>query len=369
MVRLSVIVPVYKTPYEFLRQCLDSLARIELQDIEIIMVDDGSPDRCGEICDEYSVRDGRFVAIHMENAGVSAARNEGLKAARGEWICFLDADDWVEPEGIKRLVEAAFELKPDILLFAGYLNTGSSQREGRFRFGERRFFSPGEIRELRRRVMTVYAGPPAKEEILPLDGVWGKMYRATLLKDNGIAFPEGLPVSEDGLFFLHALRKAERVVYIGESAYHYRFNPDGAMHRFRPRADMEQERYLKKLYEYVLSSGDAELERTYYLRALVSLRHCMEQKFFRPQNPEGYLERRREFLKLAKKEPYRTALGLKRLYRVSGTLFLRTLLIRLRLPGLLLLLLRLKRLASQRKRVENDDKGSACFRVLHRQKV
>jgi glycosyltransferase involved in cell wall biosynthesis len=356
MVNLSVIVPVYKVPYEYLRQCLDSLAKIELRDIEIIMVDDGSPDRCGEICDEYSDRDRRFVAIHRENGGVSAARNEGLRAARGEWITFVDADDWVEPESIGKLVDMAFELKPDILFFAGFLNKGPEQREGRFRFAERKFFEPKELYELMLRAMTIYALPKESEEILPLDGVCGKMYRVSLLKENNIVFPEGIPVSEDGLFLLHALKKAERVIYIGECAYHYRFNAEGAMNRFRPHADIEQGRYLTKLHEYVLGTGDDSLENTYYLRVLVSLRHCMEQKYFHPKNTEGYIKRRREFLRLINREPYRTALKLKRLYRLSKTLFLRTLLIRLRLPGLLFLLLWAKRLAARRIKINAKGK-------------
>ena len=92
MPELSIIVPVYKVePY--LPKCIDSILAQTFSDFELILIDDGSPDRCGEICDEYAARDDRVVVIHRENRGVSAARNAGLDAARGEYIGFVDSDD------------------------------------------------------------------------------------------------------------------------------------------------------------------------------------------------------------------------------------------------------------------------------------
>lgn len=100
---LSVIVPVYKVePY--LRRCIDSICKQTYKNLQIILVDDGSPDRCGDICDEYTVRDSRIIAVHQENEGLSGARNNGLLFAKGEYIAFVDSDDWLHPDMYKTLI-------------------------------------------------------------------------------------------------------------------------------------------------------------------------------------------------------------------------------------------------------------------------
>ena len=104
--KISVIVPVYKVePY--LRKCLDSIVGQTYQNLEIILVDDGSPDGCGAICDEYAAQDKRVRVIHKANGGVSSARNAGLTAATGEWIGWVDSDDWIEPDMYERMLELA----------------------------------------------------------------------------------------------------------------------------------------------------------------------------------------------------------------------------------------------------------------------
>lgn len=90
---LSIIIPIYKIKESYLRECLDSLLAQDMRDFQIIAVDDGSPDQSGDICDEYAQKDERVIVIHQENAGVSVARNAGIKAATTEWITFVDPDD------------------------------------------------------------------------------------------------------------------------------------------------------------------------------------------------------------------------------------------------------------------------------------
>ena len=106
MPEISVIVPVYKVePY--LHRCVDSILYQTFSDFELILVDDGSPDNCGAICDEYAAKDSRVVVIHQENRGQAAARNKALEMARGEWIAFVDSDDWVHPRFLEVLLENA----------------------------------------------------------------------------------------------------------------------------------------------------------------------------------------------------------------------------------------------------------------------
>ena len=97
---VSVIVPVYKAE-KWLHRCVDSILTQTMEDFELLLIDDGSPDRSGEICDEYAAKDSRVRVFHKENGGVSSARNLGLDNAKGEYICFLDSDDWIDSETLE----------------------------------------------------------------------------------------------------------------------------------------------------------------------------------------------------------------------------------------------------------------------------
>ena len=112
---ISVIVPVYKVE-KYLRQCLDSLAAQTLDDIEIIIVDDGSPDGCPDICDEYVAKDARMKVVHKKNGGLLSARKAGLAASCGDYIGFVDGDDWVEPDTFLNMYKAVCEHSPDMVL-------------------------------------------------------------------------------------------------------------------------------------------------------------------------------------------------------------------------------------------------------------
>ena len=115
MPRLSIVVPVYKVE-KYLSKCIDSILSQTFTDFELILVDDGSPDHCGEICDKYADKDERIKVIHQKNKGVSAARNAALDLAEGTYLGFVDSDDWIEPDMFQSMVEFADEKKADIVI-------------------------------------------------------------------------------------------------------------------------------------------------------------------------------------------------------------------------------------------------------------
>lgn len=355
MTKLSIIVPIYKIPIEYLHKCLESLVNIDSQDIEIILVDDGSPDFCGEVCEQYAQKDERIITIHTRNNGVSVARNIGMQVSSGKWVTFIDGDDWIESDSVEELLDVAEEINPDIVFFSGYLNHGNNQREGHFAYENKKTFDSSCFEQLIRRVITIYSFATKKNEILPIDAAWGKIYRNDFLRKNNIMFPVGIPVSEDGLFFLYAIKEAEKIAYYDKCVYHYRFNIEGAMNQYRPNADIEQSRYLEKLHECIDSFEDIWLEDVYYLRVLVSMRHCMQQKYFHVKNLESYIKNRKEFIELIKCEPYRSALKTKNLYKSSFMLCLRTILIRMHFIEVLFLMVRMKKPISK---VINKLKGN-----------
>ena len=113
MEKVSVIIPVYNSE-KYLKSCIESIRKQTYTDLEIILVDDGSTDKSGKICDEYMKMDTRIVAIHQENQGVSTARNNGLKAATGKYVRFIDSDDYIGADNIKNMVSAIIENGSDL---------------------------------------------------------------------------------------------------------------------------------------------------------------------------------------------------------------------------------------------------------------
>lgn len=116
--KISVIVPVYKVE-KYLRACIDSILAQTFTDFELILIDDGSPDNCGAICDEYAEKDARIRVFHKENGGVSSARNLGIERSRGEWIAFVDSDDWVESDKFSKFCEQIAGVNEQIDLIIG----------------------------------------------------------------------------------------------------------------------------------------------------------------------------------------------------------------------------------------------------------
>lgn len=185
---LSIIVPAYKVE-KYLPKCIDSILAQTFRDFELILVDDGSPDNCPAICDEYAAKDSRIAVIHQPNAGVSAARNAGLKRARGRYIGFVDPDDWTAPEMYEEMI-AAMQRGGTGMAICGY---EYYSEDGQLDENRRYPLRASEIitqKELMRRYSDM---PPTVRH-----GVVNKLFCRDLL--HGIRFAHGLHSSEDVLF-------------------------------------------------------------------------------------------------------------------------------------------------------------------------
>ena len=203
---ISVIVPVYKVE-AYLRQSLDSILGQTYKDLDIILIVDGSPDRCGDICETYAQKDSRIRVFHTENKGLSAARNLGLREARGEYIGFVDSDDWIEPDMYKILLNRLEETGSNISVCDYKQEPDSFEKE----------FKPVEV---------IYEGVHALIALLDRKinyNVWNKLFRKELFQDN--CFPEGQNY-EDIAIMHRIMYEAGRVAVIPELGYHYRVRAD-----------------------------------------------------------------------------------------------------------------------------------------------
>lgn len=209
--KISVIVPVYKVePY--LRKCLDSVVNQTYQNLEIILVDDGSPDRCGAICEEYAVRDKRIRVIHKENGGVSSARNAGLSAVTGEWIGWVDSDDWIEADMYECLLKKAEEQEADIAVcgMAEHCPAGTFQRGWK----EEQTLDNRQALKMLLENGTMH------------NSLCDKLWRKELFQ--GLWFPEG-QVYEDMDMVGRLFERAGRVLCVPGVKYHYIQREDGIM--------------------------------------------------------------------------------------------------------------------------------------------
>lgn len=209
--KISVIVPVYRAE-AYLEACLDSILRQTYEQLQIILVDDGSPDRCGEICDAYAVKDPRIQVIHQPNGGVAKARNAGLDAATGDWIGWVDSDDWIDPDMLGFLLENALAEDADVCICGRHEELPGGT--GFFGFSQRTLLDPkGTVRAL------------LEAKVLD-DALYDKLWKRRLFE--GIRFPEGRTY-EDLATVYRLLGKAERVLCLPEPKYHYRHRPGSIM--------------------------------------------------------------------------------------------------------------------------------------------
>ena len=220
--KVSIIIPVYNVE-KYLPQCLDSVLSQTFKDLEVLVVDDGSTDKSGRICDEYAAADSRIRVFHTENRGLSAARNYGLDRCNGEYVAFLDSDDWLEEKAIRLLVEAILSESADIAVCGHYVEWIDHSEVG---------------------MASMSSRVPQGDQIIRdyLHGndigvqVWNKLYRVRLFEH--IRFPVER-LHEDIVTTYRLLDAARRLVRVPEPLIHYRMRKSsiGKTHRLKNLTD------------------------------------------------------------------------------------------------------------------------------------
>lgn len=233
---VSVIVPVFKVE-QYIQRCLDSICNQTYKNLEIILIDDGSPDRSGEICDEYARKDKRIKVIHKQNAGVSAARNDGLDIATGDFITFVDSDDYIAPEMYQTLVKKIVIENADIAI-CSFFQEGIS---GEFHINSKvhKEVQLSQIEQieclLRNRYYTC--------------ALWDKLYRKAILKN--IRFDVKVHHYEDYLFLYDVMKKSRKAIFIPNGYYYYCNNEQSTARRPFNSKMMEIVEVCKRVLENV----------------------------------------------------------------------------------------------------------------------
>lgn len=303
---VSIVIPVYNADPTYLQQCLESVQAQDCNNVEVIVVDDGSTDTgTVRMCESFS---NVFTVLHQSNQGVAAARNNGIAHASGEWVAFIDADDWIAPTFLSRLAELGRRSDADIVICDCMVERGSHSAMNHF-FPEHSAFAWNDETRVRTLLQIFgknkYYNPPYIAVGVP----WAKLYRTQFLRDHDLHFPVGMSRMEDNIFNLYAVQAAARVAYLPQALYHYRVVEGSSSREYSPdilqtftRVNNETKVFLDTF------SHDKRLDQAFYARVIQSVHSYMLFWIFHTQNPQTYRDKKRELLRIISSEPYNEAL-------------------------------------------------------------
>lgn len=220
--KVSIIIPVYKVE-KYIDRCIQSVINQTLKEIEIILIDDGSPDRCPRICDAYAIKDKRIKVIHKNNEGLGFARNSGIKIATGDYIAFVDSDDYIEPNMYSDLIEIASKFTLDTV-FCGYFRENNNHSTQISEVEKITFFNNEEITNVFLANM-IATDIRIKKERQYAMSVWRGIYSKRIIDKYHILFPsEREYISEDIIFHIDYLSHSRHIAISPNSFYHYILN-------------------------------------------------------------------------------------------------------------------------------------------------
>lgn len=267
---ISIIVPVYNVS-EFLPQCLDSLIKQSYQNIEIIAVNDGSTDNSLEILNRYAQTFSQIRIISQANAGLSAARNTGIAASKGEYLCFVDSDDWIDTDTCQKAIEAVQKNNVDIVCW-NYVKEYRHDSISVQCIKTNELYDEHSIKNLYRRIV----GPIKEELAFPqyldsLSTAWGKLYRNELIKENSISFVSTKEIgTEDLLFNIEVFSYIRRAYLMTDCLSHYRkYNSTSLTATYKPNLTVQWTNLQNRILAII--GHDEKLKQAYMNRIALSI--------------------------------------------------------------------------------------------------
>lgn len=279
---ISVIIPIYNAE-KCLHRCINSIINQTFYNIEIILIDDGSPDHCSDICDEYSKIDARIKVIHKQNAGVSSARNTGLNHALGEYIMFCDADDYVAPNWCEILYNQILNT-PN----AWIVSNIATVRDNKIFITQNRLNSDFKLS-----YHDIFASSLSAYTV-------NKIYNKSILFENNIFFDESRKIGEDVLFNINYYLHCDSIIYLKEPLYYYCLNSQSASNKYQPNQfELNLELFSARLK--VIQKNELEPFTNLYLYMFLRwLNNTMDKR-----NPMSFIQKMRYNNKMMNTEEFR----------------------------------------------------------------
>lgn len=295
---LSVIVPVYCVDEVLLRRCVESLVLPSGIKVEVLLVDDGSPDGCPAVCDEYAVRYENVFAFHTENLGVSNARNVGMEHARGEWVTFVDGDDYLLRGFLERVPDLLSRHPEADVIYFKYQNDWSIDSTIAETSGTGEDLTMPPAFEIAKAVVA-HTEPSFGLGKIQLGAPWGKLIRRSFLEEHGCRFALGVRKSQDRVFAVELLSHKPAIAGVDIVGNAYVRNPDSVTHRFDPTMDEKLaftlgviERTIRTRYEG--RERDELLDALKYMR-FVFMYNTLDVTYLCAAGNPGYRRQLKEF--------------------------------------------------------------------------
>ena len=317
-IKISVIVPVYNAE-KYLDRFLNSVIAqtFKEEDFEVILVDDGSTDYSMHIISSYAGDNENFIVIHKSNGGAASARNEGLNIAHGEYVAFLDPDDYIEPDYLEKSYAEAVKSGADIVIFDSWrecvtIKNRATNRKVR-KHAEKAFVTKDRedidsmLRQILYPYMSAHAGDVRFTRNIPLSAPWDKLYKTSFLKKYDLRFPEELKVLDDMCFNLEVFKKAGKISYMPVCLYHYVIIEDSITNSYRADRAEQDMKAFDYAYKVVFGSAYSVTLQSYYARVIKSFAICCRLQFFNRQNPKDRKQKLSAVRKYMDMAPYSDA--------------------------------------------------------------
>lgn len=292
---VSIIVPVYNVPEKYLKNCIESLINQTMEKIEIIIVDDGSKDNSGMICDMYAEKDNRIKVIHKENGGLAAARNTGFLATTGEYITFVDGDDWLSVEACKVAYEAAKRNDITVVLWGISKEYEHKSIPYTYTLIDNNIYVGDECKKLQLKLLDFKSH---------IEDAYAKIFRRSYLIENNILHNETLRQGGEGLEFnIRAFDKLDNAKFINKSLYHYIFNEVSISASHNEKNHYYVIECFKAIKEFIMSSNNKDnLLKYFYNRLIYVVNTTAISGYFNPDNKEPYREKVRKYKEYLSKD-------------------------------------------------------------------
>lgn len=289
---VSVIVPVFKCE-KFIEKCIISVLEQDYQNFELLLILDGEDDSSGAICQKYAQKDSRIRVVQNRHGGVSVARNCGINIANGEWIVFVDSDDWIEKKCLSKLVSISDCCLADIVICSYYVEIGKKIiPESFFNFSHHRF-TKYEIDELLMNCMIPHGF--GRLNIATNVGVpWAKLYRTKFIKDNNISFVPGLKRMQDMIFNLYAFISASKIVFNDVKLYHYVKHSNASTSLYRKDFSESIVQINRELIKFIDLYKKDNLKKVIYTKNILLIIEMIKLQYIPKEAHMKYIEKKIE---------------------------------------------------------------------------
>lgn len=316
---ISVVVPIYNKE-KYIMKCVDSLLKQEGVELEIILVDDGSTDNSLFICKELERLHNNIIVISQKNAGVSVARNAGINFATGEWISFVDPDDYVEHFMYQALIDKSIGC--DVVACCCYAVNNQSIEKNEFFSSDRLFETDEDKADLYCQLLCdKYMQPGSTFTAIGVP--WGKLYKLSLLKENNLLFNPQLRRQQDNAFNMHVFDLAEKIFYLNKPLYYYQLDnvKNYYVSKYNGYAAKNALELQKERYEFFVSKNrmqQEKLKQAYDDETVCNIFGALNKDILHRHNSKSYKDRKKEYNQMISHDAFRKSIDCLDVHNVNG---------------------------------------------------